>query len=145
MARLKRILPDSSKNRRSRRIVLNIQITFLGWVIEVFGFLTVAVGLYIVGHQNATVTLTLQTVTMVFYGILLPFSVLINSSEVKDYITESDWYPRFINWIGCQPVVYSTPEEDDVTIDQPTIQPIELSAPVSEGSNKLETQHQNID
>ena len=114
MMKLKKILPDSSKNRRSRRIVLNIQITFLGWLIEVFGFLSIAVGLYIVGHGNATVTLVLQTFSMTLYGILLPWSVLINSSAVKDYIAESDWYPRFIALIGCQPVVYSTQEDDNV-------------------------------
>ena len=114
MMKLKKILPDSSKNRRSRRIVLNIQITFLGWLIEVFGFLSIAVGLYIVGHGNATVTLILQTFSMTLYGILLPCSVLINSSEVKDYIAESDWYPRFIAWIGCQPAIYSTQEDDTV-------------------------------
>ena len=116
MIRLKNLLPDSSKNRRSRRIVLSIQITIFGWLIEVFGFLTIVVGIYILGHENGLVTQTMQTFTMVLYGILLPCSVLVNSSESKDYIAESNWYFKLINWFGCQPVVYSTSnlEEEEI-------------------------------
>ena len=90
MIKLKKILPDSYKNQRSRRIVLNIQITILSWLIEVFGCITIAVGVYIVGHGNGTVTLTLQICSMALYGILLPCSILVNSSEVKDFIAESE-------------------------------------------------------
>ena len=142
MMKLKKILPDSSKNRRSRRMVLNIQITFLGWLIEVFGFLSIAVGLYIVGHGNATVTLVLQTFSMTLYGILLPCSVLINSSEVKDYIAESDWYPRFIAWIGCQPVVYSTQEDDNVENADQGSQQIERDVIVNERNSGGEIENE---
>lgn len=142
MMKLKKILPDSSKNRRSRRIVLNIQITFLGWLIEVFGFLSIVVGLYIVGHGNATVTLVLQTFSMTLYGILLPCSVLINSSEIKDYIAESDWYPRFIAWIGCQPVVYSTQEDDNVENADQGNQQIEQEAIASERNSRREIENE---
>ena len=113
MIKLKTLLPDASKNKRSRRIVLNIQITILGWLVEVFGCLTVAVGVYIVGHGNGTVTLTLQICSMILYGILLPCSILINSSEVKDYIEESDNYARVVKWFGCQPKIYSASENEE--------------------------------
>ena len=113
MKRLKKLLPDSAKNRRGRRIVLNIQITIVGWLIEVFGFLTIVVGIYILGHENGIVTLTMQTFTMVLYGILLPGSVLVSSSESKDYIAESNWYLRLINWFGCQPEVYTTTSDEE--------------------------------
>ena len=113
MIKLKKILPDAYKNQRSRRIVLNIQITILSWLIEVFGCITIAVGVYIVGHGNGTVTLTLQNCSMALYGIFLPCSILVNSSEVKDFIAESENYVRVIKWFGCQPKIYSTSEDED--------------------------------
>ena len=113
MISLKYILPDVYKNRRSRRIVLNIQITVLGWLVEIFGCLTIAVGVYVIGHGNGMVTLVLQICTMVLYGVLLPCSILINSSEVKDFIVESKFYMRLIKWFGCQPIMYSTQEDEE--------------------------------
>ena len=113
MIKLKNLLPDAEKNKRSRRIVLNIQITLLGWLIEVFGCITIAVGVYIVGHGNGTVTLTLQICSMALYGICLPCSILVNSSEMKDFIAESENYARVIKWFGCQPKIYSTSEDEE--------------------------------
>ena len=55
----------------------------------------------------------LQTFTMTIYVIILPCIVLINSSEVKDQIVESNWYMEFINWIGHQNVDPSSLPEDD--------------------------------
>ena len=117
MVRLKKLLPDSSKNRRSRRIVLNVQITFFSWLVELLGFLTFAVGAYILGHENGTVTLMMQTFTMILYAILLPCSVLVNSTEVKDYIAESTWWFRLINLFGCQPKVYAGSRDDEESVD----------------------------
>ena len=67
----------------------------------------------VIGHGNGMVTLVLQICTMVLYGVLLPCSILINSSEVKDFIVESKFYMRLIKWFGCQPIVYSTPEDEE--------------------------------
>ena len=113
MKRLKKMLPDSSKNRRSRRNVLSINITILGWLVELLGFLTVAIGSFILGHENSYVTLIMQVLTMLFYDILLPCTILVNSSEVKDKIAESRLYLTLFNRFGC--MTYSTPEENDDT------------------------------
>lgn len=107
------MLPDSSKNRRSRRNVLSINITILGWLVELLGFLTVAIGSFILGHENSNVTLIMQVLTMLFYDILLPCTILVNSSEVKDKIAESQLYLTIFNKFGC--MTYSTPEENDDT------------------------------
>ena len=107
------MLPDSSKNRRSRRNVLSINITILGWLVELLGFLTVAIGSFILGHENSNVTLIMQVLTMLFYDILLPCTILVNSSEVKDKIAESQLYLTIFNRFGC--MTYSTPEENDDT------------------------------
>ena len=121
MKRLKKMLPDSSKNRRSRRNVLSINITILGWLVELLGFLTVAIGSFILGHENSYVTLIMQVLTMLFYDILLPCTILVNSSEVKDKIAESRLYLTLFNRFGC--MTYSTPEENDDTALEPNLGP----------------------
>ena len=60
--------------------------------------------------------MTLQCVTMFFYVIFLPGSLLINSSEVKERIAESDFYLDFTTKLGCKPTIYLTPEEEDDAI-----------------------------
>ena len=104
MIKLRKLLPDSSKKQRCKRNVLNIQITILSWLVEFLGFLTVVLGTAIIGHENAVVTMTFQCISMLFYSVLVPCTILVNSTDVKDYITESEWYLKFINLLGCQPV-----------------------------------------
>ena len=106
MKTLKKLLSDSSKNRRGRRNVLCIQITFFGWLVEVIAFLTFAVGAYIFGHGNSMITLSLQTLTMTFYSILLPCTILINGNDVKAYIVETKWYFFLLDFFGCQALTY---------------------------------------
>ena len=57
--------------------------------------------------------MTLQSITMLFYAIFLPCSLLINSSEVKERIAESKLYLNFTTMMGCKPTTYLTPEEED--------------------------------
>ena len=107
MKRLKKLLSESSKTRRNRNTALNLQITVLGWLVEVFGFLTCVIGVYVLGHENSIVTMTLHTLAMIIYTIFLPCSVLINSAEVKEYIAESPGYAKFISKFGwkSKPIV----------------------------------------
>ena len=116
MKKLRKLLSDDQKNRRSRRNVLSIQITILGWLVEWAAFFTLVVGSYILGNKNNTVTMTLQCVTMLFYVIFLPGSLLINSSEVKERIAESNLYLNLTTMLGCKPTIYLTPEEEDEPI-----------------------------
>ena len=103
MRTLKKILSDTSKRRRGRRNVLGIQITVTGWFVEVIAFFTFAVGAYVFGHRNSILTLSLQTLTMTFYSIVLPCTILINGKDVKTSIIDLQWYFSCINFFGCQP------------------------------------------
>ena len=116
MKKLRKLLSDDQKNRRSRRNGLSIQITILGWLVEWVAFFTLVVGSYILGNKNNTVTMTLQCVTMFFYVIFLPGSLIINSSEVKERIAESNLYLNLTTMIGCKPTIYHTPEDEDEPI-----------------------------
>ena len=100
--RLKTLLTEKSKTRRKRNITLNLQIAVLGWLVEVFGFLTCVIGVFILGHGNSVVTMTLHTLAMTIYAIVLPCSILINSEEVKEYIFSSPWYSNFIDKSGLK-------------------------------------------
>ena len=108
MKRLKKLLPESAKCRRGRQNVLNIQIAILGWLVELLGFLVSALGVFILGHENPIITMTLQTFSMIFYAILVPCTLLINSSDFKDQIVESDWYLTLLKMIRCQHPEYSS-------------------------------------
>ena len=136
MIRLKKLLSDSSKSRRNRRNFLNIQITILGWLIEVLGFLIVLVGTAIVGHGNGTVTMAFQTSSMLFYAVLLPCSMLVNSSEVKDYILESWWYIKFFQAFGCRPVYPSTSDNDDAENAEKIAVEQEINAEIQESNGE---------
>ena len=109
MTKLRKLLSDDSKNRRSRRNILSIQITILGWVVELVGFLTIAVGTYVLGNKNKLVTMALQSASILIYVILIPCSILINSSEVKEKVAESHVYLTLTTVLGCKPTTY----EDD--------------------------------
>ena len=96
MAKLRQLLSDSSKIQRKRRHNLNILITLLAWLVEFIGGFTIILGSFIFGHGNSVVTLTLQTLTMLFYFVILPCTFLINEDRWKNAILESNWYPRLI-------------------------------------------------
>ena len=117
MLKLRKLLSDDSKNRRSRRNILSIQITILGWVVELVGFLTIAVGTYVLGNKNKIVTMALQSATILIYVILIPCSILINSSEVKEKVAENHVYLTLTTVLGCKPATYDddgrVEEEDD--------------------------------
>ena len=114
MRKLRKLLSDDSKNRRSRRNILSIQITILGWMVELVGFLTIAVGTYVLGNKNKIVTMALQSASILIYVILIPCSILINSSEVKEKVAESQVYLALTIVLGCKPATY----EDDGRIEE---------------------------
>ena len=138
MKTLKKLLSDSSKNRRGRRNILCIQITFFGWLVEVIAFLTFAVGVYIFGHGNSIITLSLQTLTMTFYSIFLPCTILINGNDFKAYIVETNWYFFLLDFFGCQAWTY--PNNDDA----PVIEEVEEQYEQIRIQNNAQKQHPRV-
>ena len=97
MSNLKRLLNETSKARRHRRNNLNIQITILGWSVEFIGFLIAFIGSFVVGHEDSVTTLWLQTLTLTVYFIILPSTILLNSSKLKDQIVDNTLYISISN------------------------------------------------
>ena len=101
LRKIRKMLNDSSVQRRHQRIMLNIHISFLAWLTEFFGFFLLFLGIYVVGHENNIVTYSMQILTLIVYFNLLPSVLLMNSSEFKDPASESPVYERFLglfNW-----------------------------------------------
>ena len=96
------MLNDSSVQRRHQRIMLNIHISFLAWLTEFLGFFLMFLGMYVVGHENNIVTYSMQALTLIVYFNLLPSVLLMNSSEFKDFASESLLYERFLNLFNWQ-------------------------------------------
>ena len=95
MKTLKKTLSKSAQARRIRRSSLNIQIAILAWLVEFFGFFTIFLGSFLLGHDNSIVTLTLQTLSLLFYYVFTPSTLLLNSSHLKATVTDSEWYVKF--------------------------------------------------
>ena len=102
MKRLRKLLDESTKDRRHRRVLLNIHITTLTWLIEFSGFFFVVLGGFFLGHENDTVTFILQTLSLLFFFIIQPCAIWINDSALKGTILESQWYSSFLGYFNCQ-------------------------------------------
>jgi len=96
MLKFKKLLSDASRTYRHQRNVLNIMITMLAWLVEFIGGLTIFLGSFVFGHGNSVITLTLQTLTLVFYFDILPCTFLINDEEWKISMLDNYWYTQFI-------------------------------------------------
>jgi predicted permease len=90
--KLRKSLSNASKKQTRQRINLNIQITFLNWLMEFFGFFFIFLGSFILGHKNAVLTLCLQILTVLFYYVLVPSMYLINGDDCKDRILSSNLF-----------------------------------------------------
>ena len=99
MRKLKSLLSETNRALRHQRNILNLLITMLAWLVELFGGLTLVLGSFIFGHGNSIVTLFLQTLSLLFYFVVLPSTFLFNVDEWKEAILESRWYPRLIKVI----------------------------------------------
>ena len=105
MVKLGKLLPDSKKIRRRRRIFLNMHTTFVAWLIEFFAAF-VGILMVFLPHQNRT-TRGLQYILGLMYFFVIPSAYLMNSSDVKSMILDNPTYVKFtsrffprINQIG---------------------------------------------
>ena len=92
MVKLKKLLTESCKARRLRRIYLNIQITSLTWFVELLGFFVIILGSFIIGYTNTYLTLCFQTISECIYTAIVPGMYLVNDSSSKDKINDSSFY-----------------------------------------------------
>ena len=123
MLKLKKQLSDASRTYRHRRNVLNIMITMLAWLVEFIGGLTIFLGSFVFGHGNSVITLTLQTLTLVFYFDILPCTFLINEEAWKISMLDNPCYTQFIkvfdSCLSNRFKPFETPKNDAIEDNPP--------------------------
>ena len=109
MVRLRKLLSDTAKVRRNRRIILNMQVSFLAWLLEFIGGL-MAILMIFLPQENDT-TRGLNLLTGVLYLIIVPSAYLINSADVKSAIVDSKPYLAFMNKFAPHSMNQIVPKE----------------------------------
>ena len=104
MIKLRKLLCDSSKVKRRRRILLSMQMTFLAWVVEFLGFVFILLGIFIIGKNNNIITFVIQTVTALLIFILVPSTYLINNSSFKSLVLKNKLYLSLIDKLFHVPI-----------------------------------------
>ena len=105
MVTLRDYLDDSTKARRHRSNLLNIQITILAWLIEFMGFFFFFLGSFFVGQRSKIAIFFFQILTITYNFILLPSIFLIDNSHRKSSIVDSSWYFALIHRLSPQPSI----------------------------------------
>ena len=118
MVKLRNLLSSTSRSRRNRKNILNIQITILAWLVEFTGFLLVFLGSFIFRGKDSIVTGSMQTFTFFVYFVMVPSVFLVNDSYIKGIIIESSWYIRLLDILRLDPEFEQYDEEDEDEILQ---------------------------
>ena len=110
MTNLRNLLSSQRKALRHRRNLINIQITILSWWTEFFCYSCLFLASYLLGHENNIIVYCMQTFSLILYFIVLPCIILINDSNVKAQISDTECYIKILRMFNCQ---YSNSNEDE--------------------------------
>ena len=97
MVNLRNLLADDSKLRRNRRVLLNVHVSFIVWMLEfMLGFLVV-LNFFVMPLNSSR---GVDIVSLIFYTIVVPGAYLINDSDLKSQIVDSKFYILFANTVA---------------------------------------------
>ena len=95
MTKLKKLLATSSKIRRNRRRLLNLQIQIFAWLVELFSGLIFFIAISVPMHSISTDAVNLYM--NFIYWVAIPGIYLINNDDLKSWLTENHLYITFSN------------------------------------------------
>ena len=110
MTNLRNLLSAPRKALRHRRNLINIQITILSWWTEFFCYSCLFLASYLLGHENNIIVYSMQTLSLILYFIVLPCIILINDTNVKAQLSDTDCYIKILTMFNCQ---YSNSNDDE--------------------------------
>ena len=111
MFNLRKLLSKSSKIKRNRRLLLNLQISCIAWATELIGGL-VGVLMVFLPFENVSSRVR-QIVTDFVYFVILPTIYLTNSDDNKSIILQNGIYLRINDLFFNQWVNKIVPENED--------------------------------
>ena len=94
MEKLRNLLNKSSKIRRNRRLLLNIQVQFLAWLLEV-SFAVIAILMFFSPFTLASTFANHLSAIGCF--VVVPSMYLVNCCELKTIVVQNPWYIKFTN------------------------------------------------
>ena len=95
MTKLKKLLANSSKIRRNRRKLLNLQIQIFAWLVEFFSGLIFLIVVSVPRHSISTNVVGLYN--NFIYWVFIPCIYLMNNDDFKSRVTENHLYIAFTN------------------------------------------------
>ena len=95
MTNLKKLLSTSSKIRRNRRKLLNLQIQIFAWLIELSSGLIFLIAISVPMHTISTDVVGLYM--NFIYWVAIPGIYLINNDDLKSWLTANHLYIKFSN------------------------------------------------
>ena len=116
MENLKKLLSKSSKIKRNRRVLLNIHVQVLAWLVE---FLAGVIAIIVLFLPFAKLANTLASFfASLGYFVIVPSVYLLNNDESKSAILKNKWYLAFTRIFFSNTINKIVPEDD--AIEQPT-------------------------
>ena len=110
MKSLKKLLVKRSKIHRNRRVLLNIHIQVLAWLMEVLPCLVAIFMCFIPFERVATIVSS--HVAGIGYAIFVP-AVYLNNDDLKNSILENKWYLAFTNKFFSNTINKIIPADDE--------------------------------
>ena len=95
MTKLKKLLTTSSKIRRNRRKLLNLQIQIFAWLVELSSGLIFLIAISVPMHTISTDVVGLYM--NFIYWVAIPGIYLMNNNDLKSWVTENHLYIKFTN------------------------------------------------
>ena len=77
--------------RRKRTTIVNFQITFLSWIMELVGGWIIIIARFFVPHNNRTLKVWLWFADHCFNFIIIPCTYTINNDGTKQVIIGKNW------------------------------------------------------
>ena len=95
MTKLKKLLATSSKIRRNRRKLLNLQMQIFAWLVELSSGLIFLIAISVPTHTISTNAIALYM--NFIYWVVIPGIYLMNNNDFKSWVTENSLYIEFTN------------------------------------------------
>ena len=102
--KLKFVLSEYHRNRRTQISQVNIKTNFIAWLVEFLGCMTIGLDFLVFGNRSDVISDLLETLTLLCFFVLLPSAFLINSSAGINTIVDYSWAEVFTK-------IYESPDK----------------------------------